>query len=118
MRPRTLVKTGTSDWNVVADAWPVPALAYGPGDATLDHAPDEHVRWDDYERGVSVIGAALTHLASAAAGRLSDPPYAPGRDAPGRYAPEREAPGGPSAGGDHREAIGGAATSPKARSSS
>jgi LysW-gamma-L-lysine carboxypeptidase len=67
VRPRLLVKTGTSDWNVVADAWPVPALAYGPGDAALDHAPDEHVRWEDYERGVSVIGTVLAHLASAAA---------------------------------------------------
>jgi LysW-gamma-L-lysine carboxypeptidase len=69
VRPRTLVKTGTSDWNVVAGAWPVPTLAYGPGDAALDHAPDEHVRWDDYERGVSVIGAALAHLGAAAADR-------------------------------------------------
>jgi LysW-gamma-L-lysine carboxypeptidase len=68
VRPRTLVKTGTSDWNVVAEAWPVPTLAYGPGDAALDHAPDEHVRWEDYERAVSVLGAALSHVASTPAG--------------------------------------------------
>jgi LysW-gamma-L-lysine carboxypeptidase len=71
-RPRTLVKTGTSDWNVVAEAWPVPALAYGPGDAALDHAPDERIRWDHYERGVAVIGAALAQLADAGSHRDPD----------------------------------------------
>ncbi len=65
-RPRSVVKTGTSDWNVVADAWPVPTLAYGPGDAALDHAPDEHLPLDDYDRGVRVLTRVLRRLAEGA----------------------------------------------------
>lgn len=62
-RPRTVVKTGTSDWNVVAEAWPVPALAYGPGDAALDHAPDEHLAWSDFDAAVRVLTNVLARLA-------------------------------------------------------
>lgn len=62
-RPRTVVKTGTSDWNVVADAWPVPTIAYGPGDASLDHTPDEHLDFGAYDAAVDVVRAALAHLA-------------------------------------------------------
>lgn len=66
-RPRTVVKTGTSDWNVVAEAWPVPTLAYGPGDAALDHAPDEHLAWSDFDAAVRVLGDVLDRLAGGAA---------------------------------------------------
>lgn len=62
-RPRNVVKTGTSDWNVVAGAWDVPTLAYGPGDARLDHAPDEHLELADFDAAVDVVTTALGRLA-------------------------------------------------------
>ncbi|PTA68306.1 [LysW]-lysine hydrolase [Deinococcus arcticus] len=61
------VKTGTSDMNVVAPHWPVPTLAYGPGDSALDHTPNEHLDLAEYDRAVAVLRAALEHLAAGAA---------------------------------------------------
>jgi N-acetyl-ornithine/N-acetyl-lysine deacetylase len=40
LKPIFKRKTGTSDMNVVGPVWNCPILAYGPGDATLDHTPD------------------------------------------------------------------------------
>lgn len=62
--PSTKVKTGTSDWNVVAPTWHVEALAYGPGDATLDHTADEHVSLEHFDRAIDVLGRAFELLAS------------------------------------------------------
>lgn len=56
------LKTGTSDMNVVAPHWPVPTLAYGPGDSRYDHTPDEQLPLEDYDRAVAVLRAALTRL--------------------------------------------------------
>ena len=64
-RPGFVVKTGTSDMNVVGPAWQCPILAYGPGDSTLDHTPHEHIRLDEYWRAVLVLEQALHHLAQA-----------------------------------------------------
>lgn len=61
--PRFKLKTGTSDMNVVAPFWDVPMLAYGPGDSSLDHTPDEHVEVAELERAVRVLAGALTVLA-------------------------------------------------------
>ncbi|WP_232668462.1 M20/M25/M40 family metallo-hydrolase [Pseudonocardia sp. TRM90224] len=42
--PRFLTKKGSSDMNTLATTWHgVPMVAYGPGDAALDHSPDEHI---------------------------------------------------------------------------
>jgi LysW-gamma-L-lysine carboxypeptidase len=60
--PRFVVKTGTSDMNVVAPVFGCPILAYGPGDSTLDHTPHEHVELDEYWRAVQVVAGALTRL--------------------------------------------------------
>lgn len=57
--PRFVVKTGTSDLNVVATRWRCPMLAYGPGDNALDHTPDEHINIAEYERAVQVLRQAL-----------------------------------------------------------
>ena len=54
-----VVKTGTSDMNVVGPAWNCPILAYGPGDSSLDHTPDEHVALDEYWRAVRVLEEAV-----------------------------------------------------------
>jgi LysW-gamma-L-lysine carboxypeptidase len=63
-RPRTKVKTGTSDMNVVAPAWPVPMLAYGPGDALLDHTPDERLEERDLLQALTVLSDVLERLGS------------------------------------------------------
>jgi LysW-gamma-L-lysine carboxypeptidase len=60
--PSFVVKTGTSDMNVVGSRWNCPILAYGPGDSSLDHTPQEHVQIDEWRRGVSVLAGALQHL--------------------------------------------------------
>jgi LysW-gamma-L-lysine carboxypeptidase len=39
--PRFTLKLGTSDMNVVGPVWKCPIVAYGPGDSSLDHTPDE-----------------------------------------------------------------------------
>jgi LysW-gamma-L-lysine carboxypeptidase len=64
-RPAFLVKTGTSDMNVVGPAWRCPILAYGPGDSRLDHTPREHLALDEYWRAVLVLERALRGLAGA-----------------------------------------------------
>jgi LysW-gamma-L-lysine carboxypeptidase len=59
-RPRFKLKTGTSDMNVVGPAWGCPIAAYGPGDSSLDHTPDEHIRLDEFRRAVDVLARALS----------------------------------------------------------
>jgi LysW-gamma-L-lysine carboxypeptidase len=61
--PGFLLKTGTSDMNVVGPAWQCPILAYGPGDSSLDHTPQEHIVIDEYLRAIDVLEVALRHLA-------------------------------------------------------
>ena len=58
-RPGFVVKTGTSDMNVVGPAWQCPILAYGPGDSNLDHTPNEHIHLDEYWQAVQVLEQAL-----------------------------------------------------------
>lgn len=60
--PGFLLKTGTSDMNIVGPAWRCPILAYGPGDSELDHTPDEHIVIAEYLRAIDVLEAALQHL--------------------------------------------------------
>jgi len=54
-RPRFVRKTGTSDMNVVGPVWRCPIVAYGPGDASLDHTPHEHIDLDEYLRAIDVL---------------------------------------------------------------
>ncbi len=61
--PRFVVKTGTSDMNVVGPHWPrTPIVAYGPGDSSLDHTPREHLHLADYLRSISVLRGVLRRL--------------------------------------------------------
>jgi LysW-gamma-L-lysine carboxypeptidase len=62
--PGFLLKTGTSDMNVVGPAWRCPILAYGPGDSSLDHTPEEHVEVAEYLRAINVLELALQQLTS------------------------------------------------------
>jgi LysW-gamma-L-lysine carboxypeptidase len=64
-RPRAKVKTGTSDMNVVAPHWQVPMVAYGPGDASLDHTPEERLDLHEYLLAVEVLRGAFVQLAGA-----------------------------------------------------
>ena len=66
-QPGFVVKTGTSDMNVVAPVWQCPIVAYGPGDSALDHTPNEHLELDEYWTAVRVLEAALRQLAGSLA---------------------------------------------------
>ncbi len=63
--PGFVLKTGTADLNLVAPAWGCPALAYGPGDSTLDHTPGEHLSLEEYRRAVEVLQSVLKNLCKA-----------------------------------------------------
>ncbi|MFN3334629.1 MAG: M20/M25/M40 family metallo-hydrolase, partial [Caldilinea sp.] len=58
-----VLKTGTSDMNVVGPAWRCPIVAYGPGDSSLDHTPHEHLPLNDFWCAVLVLEQALRNLA-------------------------------------------------------
>ena len=62
MRPAFKLKTGTADFNVVGPAWQCPIVAYGPGDSSLDHTPNEHVSIDEFEKAVKVLVHVLMTL--------------------------------------------------------
>ena len=57
--PRFTVKLGTSDMNVVGPVWGCPIVAYGPGDSSLDHTPEERIELEEYLRAVRVLGDVL-----------------------------------------------------------
>ncbi|XWX05517.1 [LysW]-lysine hydrolase (plasmid) [Aggregatilineales bacterium SYSU G02658] len=61
-QPAFVLKTGTSDMNIVGPAWGCPIVAYGPGDSALDHTPDEHLDLDEYLRAIKVLEGALRGL--------------------------------------------------------
>jgi LysW-gamma-L-lysine carboxypeptidase len=60
--PQLTLKTGTADMNVVAPLWGCPILAYGPGDSTLDHTPQERLEVDEYLTAIGVLREALERL--------------------------------------------------------
>jgi LysW-gamma-L-lysine carboxypeptidase len=62
-KPRFKLKTGTSDMNIVGPAWGCPIVAYGPGDSSLDHTPEEHIQIDEFLRSINVLAGALETLA-------------------------------------------------------
>jgi LysW-gamma-L-lysine carboxypeptidase len=63
--PQRKLKTATADMNTLAEVWPVPMATYGPGDSRLDHSADEHIRIDEYRRGITVLRRALAELVRA-----------------------------------------------------
>jgi [amino group carrier protein]-lysine/ornithine hydrolase len=63
--PGFLVKTGTSDMNVVGPLWRCPIVAYGPGDSALDHTPHEHLSLAEYWRAILVLERAIRHWEEA-----------------------------------------------------
>jgi len=61
-KPRFSFKAGTSDMNIVAPAWKCPSVAYGPGDSSLDHTPNEHISLDEFLRSLEVLRRVLEGL--------------------------------------------------------
>ena len=61
-QPGFYVKTGTSDMNIVGPAWGTPILAYGPGDSSQDHTPDEHISIEEFLKSLRVLQTALETL--------------------------------------------------------
>jgi LysW-gamma-L-lysine carboxypeptidase len=57
-----VLKTGTSDMNVVGAVWDCPLIAYGPGDSRLDHTPNEHLSLEEYRRAVATLRHFMEHL--------------------------------------------------------
>ena len=39
--------------------WRCPTLAYGPGDADLDHTPREHILISEYQRAIEILADVL-----------------------------------------------------------
>lgn len=60
--PRFTRKLGTADMTIVGPVWKCPIVAYGPGDASLDHTPEERIDLDDYLRAVRVLTSVLNEL--------------------------------------------------------
>ncbi|MDW8319394.1 MAG: [LysW]-lysine hydrolase [Anaerolineae bacterium] len=66
-QPGFVLKTGTSDMNVVGPIWRCPIVAYGPGDSSLDHTPHEHVAIEEWQRGVAVLVDMLQRVTAGQA---------------------------------------------------
>jgi len=64
-KPGFVLKSGTSDLNIVGPQWNCPTVVYGPGDSALDHTPNEHVSIAEYHRAVGVLVDVLSTLASS-----------------------------------------------------
>jgi LysW-gamma-L-lysine carboxypeptidase len=60
--PRFTLKLGTSDMTIVGPAWNCPMVTYGPGDASLDHTPQERIDLDHYGRAIRVLRDVLVSL--------------------------------------------------------
>jgi [amino group carrier protein]-lysine/ornithine hydrolase len=65
-RPTLWRKSGTSDLNIAVPAWGVPAAAYGPGDARLDHTARESLAEAELDRSIAVLRSAFARLAAGA----------------------------------------------------
>jgi len=59
-----VTKTGTSDMNVLGPRWGCPIVAYGPGDSSLDHTPDEHIAISEYLAAIRVLMRTIERLGS------------------------------------------------------
>jgi LysW-gamma-L-lysine carboxypeptidase len=60
--PQPLRKTGTCDANLFAETWDCPVAVYGPGDASLDHAPDEHLSLAEFDHATAVLERVAREL--------------------------------------------------------
>jgi LysW-gamma-L-lysine carboxypeptidase len=70
--PRFTVKLGTSDMNVVGPVWKCPIAAYGRGDSSLDHTPEERIDLDKYGRAIRVLTNVLLAFGSQPEGATNN----------------------------------------------
>ena len=56
--------------NTLATTWTVPMAAYGPGDSSLDHTPDERMPADEYRTARTILGEVVRQWLDMA---LADP---------------------------------------------
>ena len=61
-QPHFKVKTGTCDLNVVGPIWKCPIVAYGPGDSSLDHTPNEHIEVQEFHEAISILTEVVSGL--------------------------------------------------------
>ncbi len=61
-QPGFVLKSGTSDMNVVGEVWTCPIVAYGPGNSSLDHTPHEHLSLAEYWQAVRTLQHLIEHL--------------------------------------------------------
>ncbi|MCL4255793.1 MAG: [LysW]-lysine hydrolase [Anaerolineae bacterium] len=61
-KPAFVVKTGTSDMNIVGREWQCPIIAYGAGDSSLDHTPHEHLDLDEFILSIRVLTSAIEQI--------------------------------------------------------
>jgi len=61
-RASFVLKTGTSDMNVLGSVWDCPMVAYGPGDSAQDHTPHEHIQVSEYLQAIRVLEGVLQRL--------------------------------------------------------
>jgi len=61
LSPRYVKKSGSADMNITSRAG-IPTIAYGPGDSSLDHTPDEVISVADYEKSIAVLKGAVKGL--------------------------------------------------------
>jgi LysW-gamma-L-lysine carboxypeptidase len=61
-KPGFVLKSGTSDMNIVGAVWKCPIVAYGPGDSQLDHTPHEHLSLAEYHQAVATLQGLIESL--------------------------------------------------------
>jgi [amino group carrier protein]-lysine/ornithine hydrolase len=61
-KPRFVSKTGTADFNIVAPIWECPIVAYGPGDSSLDHTPNEHIVLSEYHQACNILRGVIERI--------------------------------------------------------
>jgi len=63
LSPSFVYKTGSSDMNTTQEYFPhIPKLAYGPGDASLDHTSNEHIDLAELSVAIRVLSKVLKAL--------------------------------------------------------
>lgn len=67
-RATFVVKSGTSDMNVLAPAWGCPMVAYGGGDSAYDHTPIERLSLAEHARAIAVLRGVVRRAAIERAG--------------------------------------------------
>lgn len=64
LQPRYVKKSGSADMNITI-AEGIPTIAYGPGDSSLDHTPNEVILLKDYEKAIEVVKKAMVNLTAS-----------------------------------------------------